>query len=95
VNKRQAKAIIACSLKLQAAVDSCLKQLSPEDRQYAEAYWATHIRSIANGSSYGGMPIEQALAAGAQKATRCTCSQPLLQADGKNWHQSGCPSLRR
>jgi hypothetical protein len=30
-----------------------------------------------------------------ETAVGCTCPQPLLHADGKDWHKSGCPSLNR
>jgi hypothetical protein len=60
MNKRQARAMLSCQRQINKAIDSCLEKLSSDDRMYAEAYWAAHIRSAINGSSYGSAPIKKA-----------------------------------
>jgi hypothetical protein len=61
MNVRQARAIVACSQKIKAAVESCLVQIEGPLRNEAEAYWAAHLKSIADGTVYGGMPIHRAM----------------------------------
>lgn len=60
MTKREAKAIIDCSLKIRLALNKCLDKLSEREKEYAEAYWAAHIRSTAQGMVYGSMPLNRA-----------------------------------
>jgi len=60
MTKAEAKRILACSRRVKLAVDNCLAGLNAETRNYAEAYWAAHLKSIAAGTGYGSMPIAQA-----------------------------------
>lgn len=61
MNKKEARAILACSRKVIAAVESCMKQLGPELQSHAKGYWAGQLDQIAYGSIYGGMPIQQSM----------------------------------
>ena len=61
MNKRQARAILACSSKILDACDQCERNLAGwGGLENARVYWLSHLRSIANGEAYGSMPVNQA-----------------------------------
>jgi hypothetical protein len=60
MTKKQARALLVCRDRINKALDSCLAQLSYSDQEYAKCYWAAHIRSAINGTSYGAAYIEEA-----------------------------------
>ena len=61
MNKRQARAVLRMQATVLKAVDKCLEALDERERTYAESYWASHMRSIVNGTGYGSVPIARAL----------------------------------
>lgn len=60
MTKKEAKALLACQAKVVKAIESCLSQLSSDERNYAESYWAAHIRSAITGQGYGSAPMGRA-----------------------------------
>lgn len=60
MTKTEARAILACQDKINKALDACIRKLEPQTRDYAEAYWATHIRLVINSIGFGSAPINRA-----------------------------------
>ena len=60
MTKTEAKAIFAFRDAIFRACATLEKRLSPEELQYAEAYYLAHIKSAANGDGYGSAPISRA-----------------------------------
>lgn len=60
MTKTNARAFVQCHNAIERALDACLSKLSEREREYAEAYWAGHIRGAIN-NAYGSMPYHRAL----------------------------------
>lgn len=56
MTKTEAKAYLAMQAKVHKAVDACLAKLSQRERDWAESYWAAHVRSAVDGTAYGSAP---------------------------------------
>ena len=60
MTKTEAKAYLAMQAKVHKAIDACLAKLSQRERDWAESYWAAHVRSSVDGAAYGSAPTMRA-----------------------------------
>lgn len=56
MTKAEARALVAMQDKVNRAVEACLAKLSNREREWAESYWAAHIRASVGGTAYGSAP---------------------------------------
>lgn len=57
---KEAKAILLCRKRVEAALNACEAKLGEEELQYAQSYWMSHIRDSMNGRVYGSAPVAKA-----------------------------------
>lgn len=60
MTKNEARAYVAMQDKVERAVAACLAKLPQRERDWAESYWAAHVRSAVGGMSYGSAPTTEA-----------------------------------
>lgn len=59
MTKKEARAIISASNRIQHILDSLERQLASE-KAYFQTYWGDHIRQILTSERYGCAPIQRA-----------------------------------
>jgi hypothetical protein len=60
MTKKEARAMLAFSKRLHFTCDALQSRLAGSELMTAEAYYLAHVRGIANGDSYGSVPMRRA-----------------------------------